>query len=198
MGHNPSRNPFRRARQVASTAQYEVDQYKAQSIWGGWRGLVAATRSRYFNVDEIAWLNRYGSRLDQLACLTVDPRNEREKAFVKICLGHAAPTTDRHRLWLRAQMVVRYESSLERAALCGAAEQERDAILAKCRQLEGEVREWQMQYHGSWAEAEMRFNGRWEELVNRRRGLANVSPVLLWSPAPRSPDQAMFDFRMCQ
>ena len=60
MGHNPSRQAIKA---LSAHAAYDVEQYKASAIWGLWRGLKADLRDRYFNADEIAWINRYGSRL---------------------------------------------------------------------------------------------------------------------------------------
>lgn len=198
MGHNSSRRARER---VDAGTQFDVDQYKARSIWGSWRGMDRAARDRYFNADEIAWLNRYGSRLDQLSCLAVESRNEREKHFIGVCLGHHPSATDRERLWLRAQMVVRYEASLERAALCGEALRERDAVLARCMQLEEDLRQANQDAGGSWAESEMRFKDLWQEALDRRRGLCNVSRVLTWPAAAhvaRSPDWRMFTHGVCR
>ena len=138
MGHNPSRYKIKA---IGADTQREVDQYKARSIWGAWRGLRQEIRELYFNADEIAWITRYGSRLDQIACMVAVPRNEREKHFLGVCLRHHGPTNDRERLWVRVQMVVRFEGVLERSARCDQAEEIAAGLAARCRQLEADLKD---------------------------------------------------------
>ena len=123
MGHNPSRNPFKVARET-SPARLADDSYVALSRWRTFRKLDASIRTRYFGPDELAWLSRYGTRLDRLATLAAEPRNDREKHFVRVCLGHEEPTSPRERLWLLMQVMCRYEEAAERAARTDVLEEE--------------------------------------------------------------------------
>ena len=132
MGHNASGNPFKQARET-SPARFTDDSYVAPSRWRSFRKLDALVRTRYFGPDELAWLSRYGARLDRLATLNVDPRNDREKHFVRVCLGHEQPTNARERLWLLMQVVCRYEEAAARAARTDVLEEEAVALRAFAR-----------------------------------------------------------------
>ena len=138
MGHNPSRNPFKQARET-SPARLADDSYVAPSRWRTFRKLDASVRTRYFGPDELGWLSRYGTRLDRLATLAVDPRNEREKHFVRVCLGHEQPTNARERLWLLMQVVCRYEEAAARAARTDVLEEEAVALRAFARAAKAKV-----------------------------------------------------------
>ena len=180
MGHNPSRRTLKAA---ATSTQYEVDQYKARSIWGAWRGQKQEVRDRYFNADEIAWITRYGSRLDQIACMAVEPRNERERRFLGVCLRHHGPINDRERLWLRAQMVVRFEGALARSARCDRAEELAAALTARCKQLATDLSDAE-------AESAAFLPSVWmmqaeTEQATRRLALRNVDRVPEWVFARR-------------
>ena len=142
MVHNPSRRTLRTA---AANTQRDVDAYNARSIWGAWRKLSAETRARNFNADEITWIRRYGARLDEIACMRVAPRNERERQFLLVCVGDCLPTTDRERLWIRAQIVCRYEGSVERASRCLRAEEAAAALAAECARLRRDLRECEIE-----------------------------------------------------
>lgn len=182
MGHNPSRQSIKAA---SAQAAYAIDEYKARSIWGLWRGLKQEIRDRYFNADEIGWINRYGSRLDQIACMVVEPRNAREKHFLGVCLKHQGPASDRERLWLRTQMVVRFEGALARSARCDKAEQVAAALSARCQQMEVDLQEcersrvefmpqvWMLQAEAALAKDEA-------ARATRRLTLRNVDRVPEW------------------
>ena len=188
MGHNPSR---RTLKDTAASAQYEVDQYKAGSIWGAWRGLKQEVCDRYFNADEIAWITRYGSRLDQIACMVAVPRNERERQFLLVCMGNEWPTSDRERLWLRAQMVCRYEGCVERASRCSRAEETAGALAAECTQLRRDLREYELETSAAIARA-MVDEGNQAWRLSQRLALMNVRKVDGWSPNP-----VMLPLRYC-
>lgn len=137
MGHNPSRYTIKA---IEADTQRAVDEYKSRSMWGRWWSLSADAKSRYFTKDERAWINRYGARLDEIACMAVEPRNDRERQFLAVCLRHELPQTERQRLWLRAQMVCRYEDSLERAARTDLAEHRNAAMRGELQQLRIDLR----------------------------------------------------------
>ena len=145
MGHNPSRNPFRRA-SLGIDDQMEVDAYKAASIWGAWWTLEESTRRRYFTADEHKFMRRYGAKLDELSCQRTNPRNEDEHHFVLVCLGQAEPRSDRERLWLYAQMVCRYERSLLRAARTDLVEYENAALRIENRSLRVDLQTLEREY----------------------------------------------------
>ena len=68
MGHNPTKNPFRRARLGLDVgAQQAVGEYKARSVWGAWWQLDEKVRRRYFTKDQRDFITRYGARLDEIA-----------------------------------------------------------------------------------------------------------------------------------
>ena len=190
MVRNPSRSTLKA---TAASTQQDVDAYKARSMWGAWRGLKHEVRDRYFNADEIAWITRYGSRLDQIACMVAVPRNEREKHFLGVCSRHYGPINDRERLWLRAQMVVRFEGALERSARCDQAEELAAGLAARCQQLAADLKDaeevgaeflpqiWMMQGETAVAKDQA-------DRAARRLTLRNVERVPDWVFARRSRD----------
>ena len=142
MGHNATRNPFRRAR-LHLDAQAEVDEYKARSVWGRWWSLDPRVRRRYFTREERAFVTRYGARLDAIATHRVEPRTDRERHFLKVCIGEEEPESPRERLWLLVQLVCRFEHVVNRAAKADLAEHdafalryENDAMKAKLDRME--------------------------------------------------------------
>ncbi len=134
MGHNPSRNPFSRAR-LGLDDQQAVDAYKAASVWGAWWQLDEAIRRRYFTRRERDFVTRWGAHMDELACLRTNPATDAEHHFVQVCLGHEEPKTIRERLWLFVQLVCRYDRSLTRAARADLAEHDAAALRAENRAL---------------------------------------------------------------
>jgi len=144
MGHNPTKNPFRRARLGLDVdTQAAVDEYKARSIWGAWWRLDETIRRRYFTRPERDFVARWGAHMDELACQRTNPVDDREQHFVRVCLGHEQPQTRRERLWVFVQMVCRYKRAVTRAARADLAEHdaaalraENFALKAKCDHLE--------------------------------------------------------------
>lgn len=124
MGNNPSRNPFRRARLGLDRPTAEVDAYKARSVWGAWWDLPDETRARYFSGAEVRFVQRYGSRLDKIASMVEAPTTAAELHFYEVCVGNATSRNDTERLWLRVQLVCRYERSIALAARAEALEYE--------------------------------------------------------------------------
>ncbi len=59
------------------------------------------------------------------------PRSDAEKHFLAVCNGDVVPRTDRERLWLRVQVVCRYEQALQRAARTDLAEHQAAALAAE-------------------------------------------------------------------
>ena len=78
-------------------------------------------------------LSWYGKRLYRLATLTTDPRNDSEKHFALVRLGHEQPTSARERLWLLMQAVCRYAGAAKRAARTDVLREEAGALLAFAR-----------------------------------------------------------------
>ena len=192
MSHT-SRKSLAHAQDVSPTVQADVDAYKARAIWGQWRGLKPAIRARYFNGDEIAWLNRYGSRLDQLSSLVAEARNEREKHFVGVCLGHHDPDTDRERLWLRARMVVRFQASLGRAARCDEAERSRDELAARLATALDDLQSCQMdQFDVIRLKWDVEALQRSMEGQLRTLALRNVERVPSWVFDLHAPGQPLY------
>lgn len=141
MGNNPSRNPFKRARLGLDRPTAEVDAYKARSVWGAWWDLEPETRARYFSGAEMRFIQRYGSRLDKIACMVELPSTLAEQHFYDVCMGNATPRNDSERLWLRVQLVCRYDRSIAMAARADALEYElgplQKEIMALRRDLRG-------------------------------------------------------------
>ena len=73
------------------------------------------------------------ARLHRLATLALKPRNDRERHFVRVCLGHEQPTNARERLWQLMQVVCRYEEAAERPARTDVLEEEAGALRAFAR-----------------------------------------------------------------
>ncbi len=136
MGHNPR---HRSTAHLSTDAQAVVDEYKARSAWGAWWSLSEPVRRRYFTHDERLFVTRYGARLDELACMRVVPRNDAERHFVQVCIGELEPSGDRERLWLRVQLVCRYERSVTRAAEADLARHDAAALRAENRALKAQV-----------------------------------------------------------
>lgn len=136
MGHNPKRRP---TAHLSVEAQTVVDEYKARSVWGAWWSLAEPVRRRWFTFDERLFVARYGARLDELACMRVVPRNDAERHFVQVCIGEVEPSNDRERLWLRVQMVCRFERSIVRAAEADLARHDAAALRAENRALKAHV-----------------------------------------------------------
>ena len=130
MGHNPSTNRFRQGR-LGVDAQAAVDEYKARSVWGAWWSLDEKTRRRYFTREERAFVTRYGARLDEIASHRVEPRTERERHFLRVCIGADEPDSPRERLWLLVQLVCRFERVDGRAAKADLAEHDAFALRAE-------------------------------------------------------------------
>jgi hypothetical protein len=123
--------------------------------------------------------------------MRVEPRNERERQFLHVCMGDTLPTSDRERLWLRAQMVCRYEGSVERASRCSRAEEAASVLAAECAQLRRDLRECEIESSAAIARAMVDEGNRaWR--LEQRLALMNVSKVEGWSPNP-----VMLPFRYC-
>lgn len=137
MGHNPTKNPFRRARLGLDVGtQAAVDEYKARSVWSVWWQLDEAVRRRYFTRDERTFITRYGARLDEIACHVAVPRNDAERHFLQVCMGECEPQTDRAGLWLHVHLVCRYERAMSRAGRADLAEHRAIALQAENRALQ--------------------------------------------------------------
>ncbi len=170
MGNNPTRNPFKQAR-LALDDQIAVDAYKAASVWGAWWSLEPEIRARFFNADEQRWIRRYGARLDSIACMIEQPRNDAEKHFFTVCQGDAMPRNDRERLWLRVQVVCRYQRALERAARTDLAEHQVSALAAEVATMRWIVKDCEEVAAEVLEELAVE---RGEEYAMRRRSVANV------------------------
>ena len=92
--------------------------------------------------------------------MRADPLNERERQFLSVCMGQQSPTSDRERVWLRAQMVCRYEGSVERASRCSRAEESAAALAAECAQLRRDLRECELETGAAIAQAVVDDGGR--------------------------------------
>lgn len=138
------------------------------------------------------FIRRYGARLDELARIRALPSNDDEQHFLTVCMGHAEPRSDRERLWLYAQMVCRYEKSLQRAARTDLVEHENDALRIENRRLRGDLA----------ASERVQGDSRRAEDVSRRRG-AHASRMqrcvgdARFSMRERSPEWTMFECRKC-
>ena len=124
MGNNPPRNPFKRTRLGIDSPTLAVDAYKARSVWGAWWSLEPETRVRYFSGAEMRFIQRYGSRLDKIASMVEEPNTAAEQHFYEVCMGTATSRNDSERLWLRVQLVCRYERSIALAARAETLEYE--------------------------------------------------------------------------
>lgn len=123
--------------------------------------------------------------------MRVEPRNERERQFLLVCIRNALPTSDKERLWLRAQMVCRYEDSLERASRCSQAEEAAGAMAAECAQLRRDLRDCEIESGAAIARAVVDEGDRaWR--LEQRLALMNVRKIDGWSPNP-----LMLPFRYC-
>ena len=134
MGHNPSRNPFKRAC-PGMDAQPAVDEYKARSEWRAWWELDESVRRRYFTREDRAVITRYRSRLDALATYRETPQNEKEQHSVRVCMGEAEPSMPRERMWLIVQLVCCLEAAATRSARADLAEHDAFALRAENRKL---------------------------------------------------------------
>jgi len=136
VGHNDSRYKLKA---LGADAQIAVDEYKARSVWGAWWSLPEATRRRFFTADERKLITRYGARLDELACLRDNPRDDSEKHFIDVCVTTGTePRSAIERLWLLVQVVCRYQRSVERAARADMAEHDAVALWAENRALKAQ------------------------------------------------------------
>lgn len=140
MGHNPTKNPFRRARLGLDVgAQEAVDEYKARSVWSAWWQLDEKIRKRYFTRPERDFVMRWGAHMDELACLRTNPETDGEHRFVQVCMGHVEPQTRRERLWLFVRMVCRFERAVTRAARADLAEHDAAVLRAENRALKAKA-----------------------------------------------------------
>ncbi len=170
-----------------------MDAYKSRSIWGAWWSLPGETQSRYFSSAEVRFIKRYGARLDQIASMVVEPKNEGEQHFLKVCLRNAMPKNDAERLWLRAQLVCRYEQSIERAARADLAEHENATLRHELTSMQQAVLEAESVTMEMINELKMH-----RDEIPRRVDICNVrwaSPLFSLSA---SPDRPMFEFRECR
>ena len=170
-------------------SQREVDEYKARSVWGTWWALGDEMRDRFFSREEQRWIRRYGARLDAIACMVDAPRSDAEKQFQRTCQG-AAPRTDRERLWLRVQVVCRYQVAVDRAARLAMAEhlaEARGAEVASLVRINREAEEVAMEL----LEEVRRLGG--DEDALHRRSIRNVEwTTCRFRLAPRA-DAPRFD-----
>jgi uncharacterized protein YifE (UPF0438 family) len=155
--------------------------------------LSEATRRRYFTADERKFIRCYGAKLDEIACMRASPANDDELHLLQVCQRQAEPRNPRERLWLYAQLVCRYERSLQRAARTDLVEYENDALRIENRALRSDLKSLERVYMEVLTELKME---RGQETLKRPIG------NLVWMThrfhmSTPSPNWTMFAYGQC-
>ncbi len=79
---------------------------------------------------------------------SLEPANDKEAHFLRVCVGEEEPTSPRERLWLLVQLVCRYQRAVDRAARADLAEQDAFALRAENRALKAKNDHLERYAHG--------------------------------------------------